>query len=93
MSTGESTGLFGESSSSATADSSNPTVTPTTNLGALSLYKIDFLSEDNWTTWKIHMTNILSLHKVLDHVTSPKTKPSVIDPDVLAKWETKENKA
>ena len=93
MSTGESTGLFSKLSSSATADLSNPTVAPTTNLGALSSYKIDSLGEDNWTAWKIRMTNILSLHKVLDHVTSPKTKLSAIDPDVLAEWETKENKA
>ena len=49
MSTGESAGLFGKSSSSATADSSNSTVTSTTNLGALSSYKIDSLSKDNWT--------------------------------------------
>ena len=40
------------------------------SLGSLMSYKQELLGDNNWVAWKLRMTNVFSLHKVIDHIIS-----------------------
>ena len=58
-----------------------------------SLYKQELLGDDNWVAWKLRMTNVFSLHKVIDHVISHVPKLDISNVTVLAEWTDKDKKA
>ena len=90
------TGTSATTSASA-ASMGNPTPTimssATPNLGSLMSYKQEPLGDDNWVMWKLRMTNVFSLHKVIDHVVSHIPKPDISNVTVLAEWTDKDEKA
>ena len=65
----------------------------TPNLGSLMSYKQELLGDDNWVAWKLRMTNVFSLHKVIDHVVSHIPKLDISDVTALAEWTDKDEKA
>ena len=58
--------------------------------GSLMSYKWKLLGDDNWVRWKLRMTNVFSLHKVIDHVVSHVPKPNITDVTALAEWTDKD---
>ena len=60
------------------------------NLGSLMSYKQELLGDNNWVMWKLRMTNVFSLHKVIDHVVSHIPKLDISDVTALAKWTDKD---
>ena len=81
------TGTSATTSASA-ASMGNPTPTIMSNampnIGSLMSYKQELLGDDNWVTLKLRMTNVFSLHKVIDHVVSHIPKPDISDVTALA---------
>ena len=81
--------------SAASVGNPTPTIMSSTtpNLGSLMSYKQEPLGNDNWVTWKLRMTNVFSLHKVIDHVISHVPKLDISNVTVLAEWTDKDKKA
>ena len=76
------------SASAASMGEPTPTIMSgtTPNLGSLMSYKQELLGDNNWVVWKLRMTNVFSLHKVIDHVISHVPKLDISDVMALAEW-------
>ena len=82
------------SASAASMENPTPTIMSSAmpNLGSFMSYKQELLGDENWVTWKLRMTNVFSLHKVIDHVVSHIPKPDISDVTALAEWTDKDEK-